>query len=204
MNVILATSDGSIPKASVFFNGCNKIESLGQSPSGSLTITQIKTQEAIRDSSTFEIFVYKDKLKTKLIAQLADGVRISSAQLIPGIITGITISADDTRVQSETNVHVTFIISHTLYEFAALEIQMPSGFTLPSAGEKVEVQSDNTLATEATILPGNVIQIVDLVGAGQTKAEGSVFELTISRIQNQNSVRDAGNWEITTMNRDDG
>lgn len=69
-----------------------------------------------------------------LIAQLADGVRISSGDLAPGELTGIRINATDTRVQGLTTVTIAFITSHTLYESAALEIRLPSGVTLPTAG----------------------------------------------------------------------
>lgn len=79
---------------------------------------------------------------------------------------------------------------------------MPSGLTLPNAGQVIQVESlsGSTAATEATVLPGNVVQILDLVSSGTEKPAGSVFELTIGGITNQNSVRDAGSWEIKTMN----
>jgi hypothetical protein len=43
------------------FNGCNRVEELGRSPSGRIYVSSIQTQEAIMDSGTFEISIYKDK-----------------------------------------------------------------------------------------------------------------------------------------------
>jgi len=79
-------------------------------------------------------------------------------------------------------------------------IRMPSGMTLPTAGSKMQVVSDDgsTQATEATVLPGNLLQILNFVGVGLTMEAESAFSLRIIGIQNQNSVRDAGDWEITT------
>lgn len=41
LNIVLKTSDGSIPKSSVTFHGCNYQPALGKSPFGRLDISSI-------------------------------------------------------------------------------------------------------------------------------------------------------------------
>lgn len=53
-------------------------------------------------------------------------------------------------------------------------------------------------------MPGNVIQMDEFVSLGSTAEAGSAFTLVISDIANQNSVRDAGDFEITTYNEING
>jgi hypothetical protein len=50
------------------------------------------------DSETFQIEIYQDRELTRKIAVLADGVIISSSQLKPGNLFGVSIKPDDLRV----------------------------------------------------------------------------------------------------------
>lgn len=49
---------------------------MGTAPSGRLSIDDIRTQAMLKDSDTFELFIYKDKEMTKLMAQLEYGVSL--------------------------------------------------------------------------------------------------------------------------------
>lgn len=88
----------STDKTSLLFHGCNSLQELGSTPSGRLYISSLKTQDAIKDSGTFGISIYKDLAMTKLIAKLVDGVRITASQLKPGLLSAISIEPDDFRV----------------------------------------------------------------------------------------------------------
>jgi hypothetical protein len=55
LNIVFRTADGTIPKSSVLFAGCNSESSLGKTPFGRLDITSISTQASLKDSDTFEI-----------------------------------------------------------------------------------------------------------------------------------------------------
>lgn len=98
LSVIYRTADGSIPKSSVVFEGCNVESSLGKTPFGRIDLTEIKTQNAVKDSGTFEITIYKDKELTKVIAVLEDGNRLTAANVEPGHLSDMQIFPTDYRV----------------------------------------------------------------------------------------------------------
>ena len=183
-------------------HGCNSLTELGRSPFGRLYIQNIRTQEARLDSGTFELTIYKDKEMTKKIAVLTDGVRITKDALVSGSLLDVSITPGDYRVQRNTTILVEFTITHTLHANAGLTIQMPSGLTLPGAGKKVVVESPDgsSDAVEGEVFPGNIIVIYNLVSS-ESKLPGTRFKVLILGIKNQNSVRDAGRWSISTTNK---
>jgi hypothetical protein len=56
------------------FDGCKSVSGLGVEPFGSLQIANISTPMSMKDTDSFEIYIYKDFEKTKLISSLADGL----------------------------------------------------------------------------------------------------------------------------------
>ena len=50
------------------------------------------------DSETLQVEIYQDRELTRKIAVLGDGVIISSSQLKPGNLFGVSIKPDDLRV----------------------------------------------------------------------------------------------------------
>ena len=88
----------TVPKSSVFFDGCHSVNELGEEPFGDLEIADIGTPNSVKDSETFEIKIYKDQAKTKLIAQLEDGKILPAQKLEPGTLLNMTIKPLNTTV----------------------------------------------------------------------------------------------------------
>jgi hypothetical protein len=73
---IVPASQNANGKVSISFMGCQDKSRMGTAPSGRLSIDDIRTQAMLKDSDTFELFIYKDKEMTKLMAQLEYGVSL--------------------------------------------------------------------------------------------------------------------------------
>lgn len=58
----------------------------------------------LKDSGTFEIFIYADEAKTKLIAELEEGVPLRATALEAGDLFDINIQPTDNRVQVVTDL----------------------------------------------------------------------------------------------------
>jgi hypothetical protein len=58
-------------------------------------VSNVSTPKALKDSETFEIKIYKDQAKTKLIAELAEGKFLPGANLRPGSLTDVTFSPEN-------------------------------------------------------------------------------------------------------------
>jgi len=52
--------DSPLGKDSIVFPGCNDVASLGKTPFGRIDVDEIRTQTSMKDSGTFELFIYKD------------------------------------------------------------------------------------------------------------------------------------------------
>lgn len=66
INFVKRNSANGINKAYVVFEGCNENvnSAQGAEPQGRVDITRIQTQTSVKDSDTFEAFIYHDKALT--------------------------------------------------------------------------------------------------------------------------------------------
>jgi hypothetical protein len=90
-NIVVLPANGSVPM-SLVFNGCQSIDSIGATPFGSLQLSSLRTQVALKDSGFIGMNIYKDIAMTQLIATLANGLFIPMGSLQPGLIYGVSIT----------------------------------------------------------------------------------------------------------------
>lgn len=192
----------SIKKSSIFFKGCQSVSGLGVQPFGSLQVSNVSTPNSLKDSETFEIRIYKDQAKTKLIAKLGEGKFLPAANLRPGELRNVKLEVTNPQVQTTTSYKFTFTVDSQLEGDSAVTIRFPAGVTLPSEGTVVTVASPDgsTPAREGKVLPGNNIQIKGLSNTGVKIPVGTTIKVEVFQITNQISARDAGDFMITTQN----
>lgn len=164
---------------------------------------------AVKSSEPFNIQIYKDEELTQLIASMTDGVRIEKANITPGKLNDVTIVPANPQVQKKTEMKITFTTTHKLDRDSMIEIRMPSALTLAGQPETlIEVESLDETTGVTKKLKGKIvksgqhIQIFDVLAdtpAGEPIPAEKKFILTINDVQNQNSAKDAGDWEVSTM-----
>ena len=83
---IVPASQNPNGKVSISFSGCQDKRKMGAAPTGRLAIDDVRTQAMLKDSDTFEFFIYKDKEMTQLMAQLEKGVSLLASQMRPAVL----------------------------------------------------------------------------------------------------------------------
>lgn len=98
---------------------------MGAAPSGRLSVDDVRTQAMLKDSDTFEFFIYKDKEMTQLMAQLEKGVSLLASQMRPAVLSNISMKPANDRVQVITDHSFTFTTASELTSGAAFKVRLP-------------------------------------------------------------------------------
>ena len=114
---------------------------------------------SMKDSGSFEINIYKDFEKTKLIASLADGLILVGGNFLPGGLIDVRISAANEIVQVTTAYTLTFTTTHLLMGEAGFTVRFPDRVYVPEIDTVVIISSPDasTQATYAIVVDENTI-----------------------------------------------
>lgn len=115
-----------------------------------------------------------------------------------GELTDLSMSPTDFRVQVKTTIKVSFKTGHQLKEKAGVRVRLPYDLNIPEGVTELDVIT-NWGTVKASVSPGNIVMIPEVVPAGETLAAGEFINLKIKGVKNQNSARDAGDYVVTTM-----
>ena len=108
----------------------------------------------------------------------------------------------DTRIQVETKLKLSFITANILKEKAGVKVRLPYDLTIPEGTLTLPVEYDGRTIT-ATV-DDHEVMIPELIPAGETLAGGSLMFIKIGGVKNQNSVKDAGDFVVETMDNYSG
>jgi len=106
-----------------------------------------------------------------------------------------------------TDLLISFTVLNVMEEGDGVEIRLPFDLSIPGYNEQANFEIDAVLPTGATVKakvsPGNKV-LIPAVGIAGGRPPGEKVILKLKGIKNQNSAKDAGDFEITVMSFVDG
>jgi hypothetical protein len=102
----------------------------------------------------------------QLILKQEKGGYLKADDLMPGLISKLSIKATNIRVQAKTAHRITFTVSHKFSDNGKISIKMPELLTLGDINSKVKVidKGGNIKAVSGTVISSNVIEIEEVFG----------------------------------------